>query len=222
MRALGVLALLAACLVAQESRPAESGPSIEKVVERANHQNPYYSAQGVKMLKARGAAALPALEEFVARRSVLALAPLAVEWLGEVPDERARALLRRALADASFPWRPQAARALAKGARPADVDTFVALARDPLPAVREAALGALGDFAVRDPAARPRAIRALEAGLADPIFEPRLASAERLHALGEKSALPILVEALGAERRFFELDFGVIARRRAWDALKAR
>ena len=170
----------------------------------------------VKMLKARGAAALPALEEVREpgdRCSRSRRSPSSGSGRCRT-NARGRCCVR-ALADAAFPWRPQAARALAKGARPADVDMFTALARDPLPAVREAGLGALGDLAVRDPAARPPAIRALEAGLADPIFEPRLASAERLHALGEKSALPILVEALGAERRFFELDFGVIARRRA-------
>jgi HEAT repeat protein len=207
-----VLATLAA---AQESVPA-----IDRIADRANHQNPYFSAQALKALKARGSEALPALERFIARRTHLALAPLVVEWLGEVPEDGARAILAKALADRRFPWRPQAARSLAKGARPAEVGILLGLAKDALPAVREPALAALGDLAMREPSLRAQALPALEAGLADPLFEPRLAAAEALMKLGEKTPLPILLEALGVERRYFDLDFGVLARRRSWDAVK--
>jgi hypothetical protein len=51
------------------------------------------------------------------------------------------------------------------------------------------------------------------------MFEPLLAACEGLVKLREKPP-PLLFEALGVERRFFDLDFGVLARRRAWAALK--
>jgi hypothetical protein len=207
-------------LLATLSPSQESAPTLDRIADRANHQNPYFSAQGLKALKTKGAEALPALERFVQRRSILALAPLVVDWLGETPEDGARRLLRTALADRQFPWRPQAARALAKAVRPDEMDVVLALAKDPLPAVREPAFQALGDLASRNPELRAKALPVLEAGLSDKLFEPRLAAAEALLKLKEKTPLPILVEALGVERRFFDLDFGVLARRRAWDALK--
>jgi hypothetical protein len=211
--------LLGAIAGGQESGPA-SAPSADRIADRANHQNPYFSAQGLKALKAQGPGALPALERFIARRTILALAPLVVDWLGELPDERARVILRDGLGNRSFPWRPQAARALAKAARASEVDLLLRLATDELPAVREPALAALAEVASKDAGLRAKVVPALESGLKDPLFEPRLAAAEGLLKLREKSPLPILVEALGVERRFFDLDFGVLARKRAWDALK--
>src|SRR5262249_29629028 len=100
----GVAFLVFVCslLPAQESAP-ESAPNVDRIVEKANHQSPYVSAQGLKALKAQGAAALPALERFIARRSILALAPLVVDWLGEVPEDGARAVLRQGLAHRGFP-----------------------------------------------------------------------------------------------------------------------
>jgi hypothetical protein len=207
-------------VVATAALAQDSAPVVDRVVDRANHQNPYFSAQGLKALKAHGDAALPALERFIARRSVHALAPLVVEWLGELPDERARTILRDVVRNRAFPWRPQAARSLARAPAGSDLDLLVGLATDPLAAVREAALLALGKVASQDPAARPAALKALDAGLADPLFEPRLAAAEALLQAGQRSPLPVLLDALRVERRFFDLDFGVIARRRAWAALE--
>jgi HEAT repeat protein len=213
--------LALAVLGAASLLPAqESAPDVDRIADRANHQNPYFSAQGLKALKAQGAAALPAVERFVARRSVHALAPLVVEWLGEVPEDGARKILRAALGNPEFPWRPQAARALGKSPREAEADLFLAASKDALPAVREAALLALGQLAAKDASLRPRALAGLEAGMEDPQFEPRLAAAEALLAAGEKRALPVLLEALSVERRFFDVDFGVLARRRAWAALQ--
>jgi hypothetical protein len=229
LRVLAAAAALVWCAgaSAQDSRPASapasvpaSAPTLDRLADRANHQSPYLSAQGVKALKTQGPAAVAALERFVARRSILALAPLVVEWLGELPeDDRARAMLRSALADRQFPWRPQASKALAMRPRPTEIDLLLALAKDPLPAVREPALIGLGDLGSRETTLRPRALAALEAALADPMFEPRLAACEALVRLGEKPP-PLLYEALGVERRFFDLDFGVLARRRAWAALE--
>jgi hypothetical protein len=210
-----VLALACAGAAGQESLPAA-----DRIADRANHQNPYFSAQGLKALKAQGDGAIPALERFIARRSLHALAPLVVEWLGEVPEDRARAILVTALANTAFPWRPQAARALARAPRPGELDLLGRLARDALPAVREPVLLALGDLGVRDAALRPRILAAIRPGLEDAVFEPRLAAAEALLRIGDLGCVPALVAALSVERRFFDVDFGVLARRRAWIALE--
>ena len=87
--------------------------------------------------------------------------------------------------------------------------------------MREPRFGALGDIGAEGPgAAAARGRARSRPGSPTRCSSRRLAAAEALLKLGEKSPLPVLVEALGVERRFFDLDFGVIARRRAWDALK--
>jgi hypothetical protein len=143
-------------VVASGAAAQESAPSIEKVVERANHQNPYYSAQGVKALKERGAAALPALEQFVARRSLLALAPLSSTGSARCRTmARARCPARRRRGVPG--GRRQPGRSRRREA--VEVESSAAPARD-APAVREPALVALGEIAAKDAAVRACAIRA--------------------------------------------------------------
>jgi hypothetical protein len=195
------------------SRPVD----LERLVERANHANPYLSAQAAKALEKQGAAALPALEAFVARRSIYALSAPVVTWLGTLDDDRARATLRRAAFDREFPWRPYAVRALAVHPAAEDRGAFLRLLADKLPQVREAAAAGLGAAgAPSDPAAEVLERDALRAALGDASFDVQAAAAEALKKRGDASGLPAMLDALTLSRRFFDLDFGEIARRRAW------
>lgn len=200
-----------------DSRATSRPVSLERLVERANHQNPYLSAQAAKALEAYGLDAMPALEAFVARRSIHALSAPVTSWLGVLNDPRATAILSRAVVDREFPWRPYAVRALAIKPGPEERALFLRLLDDPLAPVREAS--ALGlkpessDNAVVDAPTTSR-LRAL---LTDSSFDVRAAAAETLLATNDRSGVPVMLGALGLTRRFFDLDFGELARRRAFD-----
>lgn len=219
-----VLAVVAAAAVAQEptegggaSRPTSRTLDVGRVVERANHVNPYVAVQAVKALESVGAAALPEIEAFVARRSIYALSAPFTTWLGRFDDPRARALLRRAADDPEFPWRPFAVRALTERPHAEDAAAFRRLLSDRLAPVREASAAGLAAIAVvAGGDAVAEAAAALKAAAGDPSFDVRAGVAEALRRLGDESGLPVMVDALALSRRFFDLDFGEIARRRAW------
>ncbi|HYC78719.1 MAG TPA: HEAT repeat domain-containing protein [Planctomycetota bacterium] len=208
-------AAVAGASTAQESAPAAESRAVDwrRLLDRANSDNPYFSAGATKVLEARGLEAWPALDSFVRRRSIYALSAPVTTWLGKLDHPPARALLRRAARDPEFPWRPYAVRALAEAPREDDRALFRDLLEDPLPAAREAAAEGLG----RCPAtASDDETAALRARLADSSFDVRAAAADALFKRGDRSALPVMVDALDLVRRFFDLDFGEIARRRAW------
>jgi HEAT repeat protein len=199
------------------SAPASRVVDLARLVERANHVNPYMSAQASKALETHGVAALSEVEAFVARRSIYALSAPVVTWLGALDDPRARALLLRVALDRDFPWRPYAVRALAVRPLPQDRAAFLQLLSDRLAPVREAAalgLGAAGTPAEASDALLER--RSLQVALADPSFDVRAGAAEALRARGDASGTGRMVKDLALTRRFFDLDFGEIARRRAW------
>ncbi len=202
---------------AAESRPESRPGSLERLVERANHQNPYLSAQAAKALEAHGLAALPVVEAFVARRSIHALSAPVTSWLGVLNDPRATAILVRAVADREFPWRPFAVRALALKPGPDERALFRRLLDDPLTPVREsAALSLKIGFVPEAGDAFAETLR-LRGLLTDASFDVRAAAAESLRARNDHSGVPVMLGALELTRRFFDLDFGELARRRAFD-----
>jgi HEAT repeat protein len=197
----------------------EAGADLDRVVERANHQNPYLAAQAAKVLEARGAAAMPAVLRFVERRSIYALSAPVTTWLGELEAAEARALLERCAFDREFPWRPYAVRALAARPRPVDRATFLRLTSDLLTPVRESAAAGLGALPAPPAGAEGDDVPALRALLADVSFDVRAAAAESLAKRGDLAGVPVMLGALDLTRRFFDLDFGELARRRAWNVV---
>ncbi len=199
----------------------ESKPSLEKIIERANNASPYIAAQGVKALANVGLAALPELQGFIERRSRYALSPLFVAWLGDLPpNQDADRVLIDAVRDPAFPWRPIATKSLARRSGGGDLGFWRSLGDDALPAVREACMDGLARCASEHASDRDAVVGILRRHLDDVAFEPRLAAAEALLRCGDRSGLWTLAHALAAERRFFAIDFGELARRRAWLTLQ--
>jgi hypothetical protein len=97
-----------------------------------------------------------------------------------------------------------------KGSR----DDFRAALGDQLWGCRAAAILALEKLDDRETAPRIREL------LADDIYDVRAQAAKTLHAFGDSSGLPVLVEALRANTVWFDIDYGQIAREDAWNFLK--
>jgi len=208
---------------AAETQPAptsRSGPS-DGLLDKANSANPYISVRATEALAKFGMEAWGAVERFVERRTLYALSPQVVTWLGTLNDPRPRALLIRCLKDSEFPWRPFAVRAMAQPRSANEAVQWMPFLTDALPAVRESVILGLGAFA-RSPGCimRKPLIDDLAGRLADEAFEPRLAAAEVLTALDDPRGVAMLLAALGCTRKWFDVDYGELARRRAWTALQ--
>lgn len=227
MNALLPFVLLGAMLVAQDAPAPASQPSSrpgpsDGLVEKANSANPYIGVRATEALAKFGLEGFAAVERFVARRSIYALSPQVVTWLGTLNDPRPRALLIRCLKDLDFPWRPFAVRAMMQPASADEAVQWMPFLADPLPAVRESIVLGLGAFA-RSPRCtlRKALIDDLATRLGDEAFEPRLAVAEALAGLDDTRGVAMLLAALGCTRKWFDVDYGELARRRAWTALQA-
>ncbi len=142
------------------------------------------------------------------------LGPELVEVLGEFGDDTLRARLWWQLDSPSFPWRPQAARSLAKVPRADELARFHALVDDRHAQVREAAVNALaslGRNSAPDGGPGPTEVL-LRARLADPDDAVRRAAAITLYDWGDPSTAFWLLEDLRRDDRFFELRTGERAR----------
>ena len=193
----------------------QEAAALQKELEYANDaERPQYQGQAVKKLKARGEAAVEPILQYVEKKGKNALAVFFVEFLGEITDERISKLLAGLVQDREFFWRPAAARALALHRRPTDRDLFRSLLGDPLWGVR---LGALqGLEGVGDKESAPQIMKRLD----DDQYDVRSQAARTLHAFGDESGLPVLVESLAIEHAWFDIDYGQLAREDAWNFLK--
>jgi len=140
-----------------------------------------------------------------------------VEILGRFEDPRLRDLAWSALGDLDFPWRPAALRGLAREGTAADGDRFLAGLRDPLAAVRAAAVTGIEAVAQHDPSIADRARPSLRAALADEDDRVRRAAAFALDTFGDADALYWPLADLERDDRWFELENGRAAR---YDALR--
>ncbi len=212
---LAALALLALVAGAQDPEPETD---VERYLRVARTGSPVVRPQAAQRLVRLGA---PAAERIFAEcgdspAEMARLGMDVIEVLGEFEHAELRAKLWQALDDRDFPWRPSAARTLAKTAVAAEADRIRALAGDNLAAVRSAAVDGfarLGDPERRD---------VVEGLLDDPHDRVRRSAALLLDRWGDPCALYYVVEDLRRDDRFFESETGKSARYEAILALEKR
>lgn len=230
MRRLAVALATAACALASARGPArdpaqdaaqdpprEEEP-LEKFLRLATTGSPVVRPQAAQRLLELGA---EAVERLVAEcgqgpAEMGALGRDLIEVLGEFGDARLRARLAAALDDRDFPWRPAAARSLAKTALAGERPHFATLLDDPLAAVRAAAIDGLERLDARDELERVRR------HLSDPDDRVRRAAASLSFAWGDGCALAWVLEELKRDDQFFEQQNGKLARYRALAILRER
>jgi hypothetical protein len=202
--------ILALALMLQESA------KLEQEIEVANAKDkPQMHSTACKRLAARGGPAVEeAVEAFVAKRGAGALSLAFTETLGELRSPKLTARLRALAVDPAFFWRPAAMRALAKHADSSTADVFRGGLADKLWGVRMGAIQGIERLKDRESLPRVREL------LGDEQYDVRAQAAKTLHAFGDPSGLPVLVEALRADTVWFDIDFGQIAREDAWNFLK--
>lgn len=194
----------------------QDASKIAQEIEVANaKEKPQLHLQAVRRLRDRGGAAVAEeIGKFVAAHGHNSLSIAFTEALGSLKDDRLTALLRELARDKDFFWRPTAFRALAELGDRASRDLFRASLGDRLWGCRAASIAALEKLDDRESAARIKEL------LADDVYDVRAQAAKTLHAFGDSSGLPVLVEALRANTVWFDIDYGQIAREDAWNFLK--
>ncbi len=189
---------------------------IAQEVEFANAKDkPQLHLQAVRRLKERDAGAVAdEVVKFVSARGHNALSIAFTEALGHVKDPRITKLLRALVNDADFFWRPAAMRALAEHGDRQHLEELRQGLSDRLWGCRAATVYALEKVGDRESMPRIREL------LNDEVYDVRAQAAKTLHAFGDESGLPVLVEALRADMRWFDIDYGQLAREDAWNFLK--
>ncbi|MCB9913535.1 MAG: HEAT repeat domain-containing protein [Planctomycetes bacterium] len=215
------LALLAGTPAALPARAQDAPPAtrpsddqaevlakVEKYLELAKSGTAAVRPQAARRLAQLGEPARARLVELAGAdgAGLAELGPQVVEIAADFGDAGLRAALWRVLADADFPWRGSAARALAKAPVADEGAAFRGLGADHLWQVRFAALDALRALDLRDARA---AVRAL---LVDQEGAVRRAAAALLVDWGEPGALRWLVEELRREDAYFRVPLGAQAR----------
>lgn len=143
-----------------------------------------------------------------------------VEVAGAFDSPELRAKLWRSLDDADFPWRPAAAIGLKDRPQAGEQPRFLALIQDPLAAVRNAAVLALGQLEDLDTKATSKLLAArLPAEEDDRV---RRSIAVQLDRWGERWALWYLVADLRRTDAFFGQPTGSLARLRSYPLLAER
>ncbi len=179
-----------------------------------NSDKPQYQGQAIDRLKKRGTAAVPAILDYVKKNGRNGMALFFTESLGHFRDERISDLLARCLRDRDFYWRPAAAKALRGHQRKKDRDLFRELLFDHLWGVQFWSIRALEDLKDRESFSRFREL------LNDRIYDVRAQAAKTLYSFGDESGLPVLVASLRSSVKWFEIDYGQIAREDSWEFLK--
>ena len=194
----------------------QDSAKIAQEIEYANaREKPQLHVQAVRRLKDRGAAAVAEeIARFVGKNGHNSLSIAFTEGLGSLRDPRITALLRDLSRDKDFFWRPTAFRALAEHGDRASRDDFRTALGDRLWGCRAASIAALEKLDDRESVGRIKEL------LADDVYDVRAQAAKTLHAFGDSSGLPVLVEALRANTVWFDIDYGQIAREDAWNFLK--
>ncbi len=203
-------------VLAQEPDAAKA--EIEKLIETARGGTPPVRPQAAEKLVALGEPAAKALRERAGKtpRELARLGSELVEVLARFGDPELRAKAWEALADPDFPWRPAAARSLARDAEASERERFAGLLDDPIPAVRVAAITALEHADAR------ASIELVRARLVDESDRVRREAARVLDAWGEHQALYWLVEELRRDDVFFRNPTGRLARVEAARLLDSR
>ena len=195
----------------------QATPEEAKIAEEVrvlnNPDKPNLAVQASMRLENRGRTAIPAILAFVKEKGRNALTLMGAELLTRIKDERIAALCAELLADKDFYWRPMAMQALAAQESKAHVAVYRGGLRDALWGVRANAVAGLEAVADRD--SRADVAKLLD----DAIYDVRAQAAKTLFAWGDESGLPVLVESLRSEVRWFDIDYGQLAREDSWNFL---
>jgi hypothetical protein len=184
-------------------------------VELANDiRQPQLQGQAMDKVFAAGAAAVPAIVEFVDRKGPNALILRFTERMGEIRSARNAQLLADLARNRDFFWRPAATWALAEQATADYRELFRKLLSDSLWGVRRAAIVGLETLDDRE------SIPAIRKLLADTVFDVRAQAAKSLAEMEDESGLPVLVAALRDTTQWFDIDYGQFARETAFNFLK--
>lgn len=205
--------------------PAVVRARIERLIDLAATGRAVVRPQAAQRLVEFGSEAALLLRERAGEdgEGLALLGPEVVEVLADFGDDELRKRLWWQLDEPDFPWRPQAARSLAKSANETERARFLLLATDRLAQVRAAgitALAMLGPEALPDGGTAPTT-SALRDRLADPDDRVRRAAAAALSEWGDTAAPFWLLEELKRDDRFFELPTGERARFEAAKLLEA-
>ena len=174
---------------------------------------PQIAVQASIRLENRGRSAVAALLAFVKDKGHNALTLIGTELFTRIKDDRLAALCAELVSDKDFYWRPMAMQALVAQESKAHRDIYRAGLADPLWGVRAFAIAGLEVIDDRESKA------GLATLLNDAIYDVRAQAAKTLCAWGDESGLPLLVEALRSDVRWFDIDYGQLAREDAWNFL---
>lgn len=212
-----------------------------KRVRDACSPNMLIRIQAARRVGKGGGVAADAVLAFTKDKGTNAMSAELVSALGAIDSAKLRESMHAWVQDASFAWRPQALLALAEQPRPEDAALFTKYEKNGSWLMRRSALSGIARLGQKGGRAR------LERGLSDPdwrvavraaalLLDPQTGTRKRKRpvrlAKGEappkaalppngKRALPVLVRGLDAEDVFFGDDFGAMARKEAFEALRA-
>ncbi len=190
----------------------------EKIIKELNFANDAtklaFQGQAIDRLRKRGPKMVPVLLNWVKAKGPNALSTAFTLSLADVVDPGVAGLCAELLSNKDFFWRPNAARALAMQKSAAHRDLLRSMLGDGLWGVRASAVLGLEKLGDKESA---EAVRKL---LDDPTYDVRAQAAKTLHAFGDASGLPVLVESLRSDVRWFDIDYGQLAREDACNFLK--
>jgi len=162
--------------------------------------------QAIDRLRHRGAEAAPHIVAFVKTRGHNALSQACTDLLGAIHDPSIAALCAELIEDRDFYWRGSAALSLAE----LKSKTHLPLQRknlgDRLWAVR--AGGILAMELLEDKCE----LESIRKALNDDTYYVRSQAAKTLRHFGDDAGLPVLVESLRSNVKWFDIDYGQIAR----------
>jgi HEAT repeat protein len=214
-----------ACAEPAQDDDAKPESELDKMLRLAREASPVVRPQAARRFVGLGAEAAQRVRAVTGGTPAgyAALGLDLLEALGELDDAAVRADLWKALDDRDFPWRPSAARTLAKTVRDGEEARFRGVLRDAVGPVRAAGVLALAALGARDALPDRRgAFDDVRARLADADDRVRREAATAIDAWGDPSALWWLVEELKRTDRFFDLDTGRLARFDAAGRLERR
>ncbi len=226
--AVSSLVFCAACAAQSKKAPADvASQKLDRYVRDACGTHPIIRPQAARRVVRAGKKGLAALERFVQKEGVDRLSADLVEALGglKLPDTRLR--LQSWLLDPKFPWPPQAMRAFAKLAEPADLPFLEPWLRHTAHVMRAGALAGIGRIAKTSAASTDGdkilriCVAALKRALLDRHPFVRVAAASELLKLGDTAGLVELVKAKDLRADWFGMDLASRTRRNAERALKA-
>ncbi len=185
-----------------------------RFVRAACTRNPLIRVQAARRLKGAGNPGWEAISIFISKHGIEILSAELVQVLGRLGSPKAMIWLRQVHDKPSFPWPPQALRALAENGDKKDLPLFCRKLKDPSASIRLAALQGLAHTEGKT------AIPIIRKFLSDTSPAVRIGAAKTLLETGDPMGLPVLVESLNLQDRVLDLDLAAAPRMEAHRLLR--